>query len=154
VCRKYHNPFFVGKFSKFCQILLSNSVRVTTWVPRKATISSLSHIYCQLRRISSTGVGGNFSREGPPGDISKTFLQGPEVVKFVFFPLETKKTTFAEIFKIQGGPWAPGPTFRRPRLAPVSSAEVTWKLATISQITELHHILSSELKQVHRFILR
>jgi len=32
------------------------------------------------------------------------------VENFVFFPLEIKNTTFfAEIFKIQWGPWSPAP---------------------------------------------
>ena len=52
------------------------------------------------------------------------------MVKFVFFPLETKKTTFfAENFKIQGGQ-TPLPPFLRPCLEAPSEDQIR-KLAVL-----------------------
>jgi len=55
----------------------------------------------------------DFFQGGTLGDFSKIILGVAKTGKILFFPLETKKTTFfAEIFKIQGvkAPLPPLPT--------------------------------------------
>ena len=55
------------------------------------------------------GVGRIFFR-GANCFFSKFFQRGGKSGEIWLFPLEIKKTFFAEIFKIQGRPWPPIPT--------------------------------------------
>jgi len=73
----------------------------------------LQNMLCLISFSVGMDVGRIFSRGGHWG-FSKIFPGGAKVVKFVFFPLETKKQLFfAKLFKIQG--FEP-PFFRRPLL--------------------------------------
>jgi len=72
----------------------------------------MQNIPSTLRRTKSHGCRKDFFNGAPAGHFSKTFPEGPKVVKFVFSHTKLRKQPFfAEIFKIQGAP-LPTPMLR------------------------------------------
>jgi len=72
------------------------------------------------KHMTAWASEGLFFREEPLWHFYKSFPNGVKSGELGIFLLETTKTTFfADIFKIQGGPWLPSslPRFRRPCMA-------------------------------------
>ena len=94
-----------------------------------------------------------FYQGGPLGYFCKFFPGGPKVVKFVFFPLKTKKNFFAENFKIQGGLPSLTP-FRRSWVLRQSSSQLQKYKVVHSKSAVKHTTLRWGSSQIEKMTAR